>query len=167
LASGDSHRLRHAFDLQHEITIMKHPKRATFVALFPAAALLLAASARGATDHGDVVRSFIEAFNARDMPALMALAHPEIEWLSVDGAQIAVEARGAAALETSLVSYFQSCESCRSAIEVTSVNGNFVTAVETASWTSAGTTRSQSSTSVYELVDDKVRRVWYFPAVAR
>ncbi|HRQ65612.1 MAG TPA: nuclear transport factor 2 family protein [Xanthomonadaceae bacterium] len=146
---------------------MKHLKRATIVALIPAAALWLTASARGTIDHGDVVRNFIEAFNARDMPALMALAHPEIEWLSVNGTDILVEARGAPALESSLVSYFQSCESCRSAIEVTSVNGNFVTAVETASWTSAGTTRSQSSTSVYELVDAKVRRVWYFPAIAR
>ncbi len=42
-----------------------------------------------------------------------------------------------------------------------------VSAVETAHWQSKGQERSQASLSVYEIIDGKVRRVWYYPVVPK
>lgn len=48
-------------------------------------------AATQATDHVRIVEAFAAAFNARDVDAMLALAHDDIEWLSVDGAQVSVE----------------------------------------------------------------------------
>ncbi len=111
------------------------------------------------------VEAFVAAFNRRDMDAILELAHADIEWLSLNAAEISIESRGAAALESSLSSYFESCPSCRSTVAVAAVNGTFVSAVETAYWEASGVLRSQASLSVYEIIDGLVVRVWYFPAV--
>jgi hypothetical protein len=113
----------------------------------------------------EVVERFVAAFNRHDVSALVDLAHPQIEWLSVSGAQVTTEGQGREAIASSLSSYFESCPTCRAVVEVSSVNGPYVAAIETASWEADGTTRSQKSTSVYEIIDGQVRRVWYFPSV--
>lgn len=118
-----------------------------------------------ALEPAQTVEAFIDAFNRRDMAAILELAHPEIEWLSLRAAELSVEARGATALESSLSSYFQGCSSCRSSVEVVAVNGAFVSAVETAHWEASGAPRSQTSLSVYEIAEGRILRVWYFPAV--
>ena len=115
----------------------------------------------------EVIQTFVERFNERDLDGLLALAHPEVEWLSVDGAAIAVEARGREALRESLTAYFASCASCRSEVEVYQTAGPFTSTLEHAQWTTAdGGTKRQSAIAVYELADGLVRRVWYYPAVA-
>lgn len=116
---------------------------------------------------GDVVLAYIAAFSRQDLPALIAMTHPDIEWLTVTGATISVESRGQPALEASLRGYFKSCPSCQSSVAISAVNGRFVSAVETASWLSKGVQRSQSSLSVYELEDGKILRVWYFASANR
>jgi len=46
------------------------------------------------------------------------------------------------------------------------VNVPYVSVTETANWTATdGTKKSQSSMTVYELEDNLIRRVWYYPAV--
>ena len=133
-----------------------------------AIAAMAAAGSTGAADpKSELVKTFVGAFSKHDLPAFLALTHAEIEWLTIDGASVLVETRGQEALSTSMGKYFQSCPTCRSTVEVSSVNGNFVSAVETAHWESKGQKRAQSSLSVYEIVDGKVRRVWYYPAVAK
>ena len=116
-------------------------------------------------DPTEVVRRFVEAFDRHELDALLALAHPEVEWLTVAGAEIEVETRGHDALRASLASYFASCPSCRSTVEIYQVVGPYVSALEHAEWEKEGAKRRQSSLSVYEIVDGLVRRVWYFPAV--
>jgi hypothetical protein len=116
-------------------------------------------------DSTGIVRQFVDAFNARELDALLALAHPEVEWLSVSGSEIAVETRGREALGESLRGYFASCPSCRSTVEVYQVVGPYVSALEHAEWEKEGARLRQSSLSVYEIVDGLVRRVWYYPAV--
>ena len=135
--------------------------------LGPMALLLLFDSSLAAdsASPSELVRKFVAAFDRHDLPALIALAHPDIEWLSVNGSEVSIEAQGADALKLSVSSYFESCSTCRSTVEVSSVNGPYVTAVETAAWKSSDTTRSQASTSIYEIVEGQVRRVWYYPAV--
>jgi len=121
--------------------------------------------AAGDAPPGEVVDRFVAAFNDRDFRTLLALAHRDIEWLSVDASGVSTETRGRTALQASLSEYFDSCPSCRSDVVVGAVTGPYVAAVETAHWTSAGgDERSQSSLSVYEILDGRVRRVWYYPA---
>jgi hypothetical protein len=125
-----------------------------------------AVSAAGEVPPGEVVDRFVSAFNGRDFRALLTLAHPDIEWLSVSASGVSTETRGRTELQASLSAYFDSCPSCRSEVEVGTVTGPYVAAVETAQWTSAGgDLRSQTSLCVYEILDGRVRRVWYYPAV--
>ena len=111
-----------------------------------------------------VVRAYVEAANARELEALLALATDGIEWLSVEGTRVAVETSGRAALREALVGYYQGCPSCRSSLEWMETAGSRVAAYERASWTDKdGVARSQTSLSVYELVGNKIARVYYFP----
>jgi hypothetical protein len=128
-------------------------------------AFILSRTVLCAGSSSEVVERFVSSFDDHDVPAVLALVHPEVEWLSVNGSEVSVESRGVAALESAITSYFRSCPTCRASVEVSSVNGPFVTAIETATWESGGFTRSQSSTSVYEIVGGQVLRVWYYPAV--
>ena len=135
----------------------------------PVALLLLyfSSAAADSADPGDVVRSFVDAFDRHDLPAVVELAHPDIEWLSVSGSAIHIETQGIDALKASISAYFESCGTCRAAVDVSSVNGQYVAAVETATWSASGIMQSQASTSIYEIVEGQVRRVWYFPPVTR
>ena len=110
------------------------------------------------------VRAFIEAFNARDIDVMLALADENIQWLMVDGAKVSVETEGKAALRESMVRYFRSCPSCKSSIEWIQKAGSRVTVMERASWSGKSGARSQSSLSVYEFRGDKIMRGYYFSA---
>lgn len=112
-----------------------------------------------------IVARFVEAFNAHDVDAMIALAHDDIEWLSVSGAAITIETRGHEALKESMAAYFAACPSCRSALAWTKTGVSRVAVLERATWTAKdGSTRSQASIAVYELEGRKIRRVHYFPA---
>jgi uncharacterized protein (TIGR02246 family) len=114
-------------------------------------------------DHAAIVRTFVAAFNARDIDGMLALATDDVEWMMIDGAKIAVETAGKDALRKSMTAYFKSCPSCRSAIEIGTVSAARVAAIETASWTAASGPRSQRSLSVYEFQGGRIRRVYYYP----
>ena len=133
-----------------------------------AALVLCAAPASPAAPPADpaaTVRAFTEAFSRHDVEAMLALASPEVEWLSVEGAAVAVEAKGAVALRTSMARYFADVPTARSVVEDAVVNGAFVAVRERASWKAKdGSQRSQAALAVYELEGGKVRRVFYYPA---
>lgn len=140
--------------------------------LVAALALIVISTALSGTEPvrspKDSVIEFVAAFTRHDLPALLAFTHADIEWLTISESTVLIETRGQEALGASLRSYFDSCPTCQATVEVSSVNGNFVSAVETATWQSKeGVARAQSSLSVYEFVDGKIRRVWYYPAAKR
>jgi hypothetical protein len=110
------------------------------------------------------VRAFIEAFNARDIDGMLALADENVQWLTVDGAKISVETEGKAALRESMVRYFRGCPSCKSSLEWIQRAGSRVTAMERASWSGKSGPKSQSGLSVYEFRGGKILRVYYFSA---
>jgi hypothetical protein len=110
------------------------------------------------------VRAFVEAFNARDIDVMLALADENVQWLIVDGAKVSVETEGKAALRESMVRYFRSCPSCKSSLEWIQKAGSRVTAMERASWSGKSGPKSQRSLSVYEFRGDKILRVYYFSA---
>jgi len=117
-----------------------------------------------AAKQEQAVRDFITAFNERALDHMAAAIEDEFQWLSVNGAQIAIEAEGKAELRKSMKSYFASCPSCRSSLVWTKSAGNLVTALERATWAGKDGTMSQMSLSVYEFGETGIRRVYYFPA---
>lgn len=144
--------------------------------LRPAALLLLLLLVPGragaqtptpAADTGSaaVVRTYIRAYNAHDIDAVVALLAPDFVWLSVVGDSTVVEARGAAAIRAQLTDYFRSLPSARSELEALSALGPWVSVQERAHWVAASGPRSQAALSVYEVRDGRLRRVWYYPVV--
>ena len=116
------------------------------------------------SSHAAAVRGFVDAFNARDIDAMLALATDDVEWLSVDGSKMSVETAGKDALRTSMTAYFKSCPTCRGTVEILGATVARVSTIETATWTDASGPRAQQGMSILEFRDGRIRRVYYFAA---
>jgi len=113
-----------------------------------------------------VIQAHVDAFNAKDIAAMAAVEHPDIEWLSINGSDISTEVAGRDALSEMMEDYLKNNPSVKGTLRDWGVNGNYVSVTETARWTTKdGFQKSQSATTVYELEDNLIRRVWYYPAV--
>jgi len=113
-----------------------------------------------------IISEHLRAYNAGDAEAMAKMQHPDIQWLMVDGNTISVEVAGREALMKSMKSYFQTRTKVTSRLRDWNVNSPYVSVTETVSWAASdGRQKSQSSMTVYELEDNLIRRVWYYPAV--
>ena len=111
------------------------------------------------------VTSYVDAYNAKDIEAMQALMHPEIQWIAMEGGQSEVVADGRDALVEQMTGYFASPAIPRSTFGDVIENGRFLVMRETAHWIdSTGEDRRQSSLAVYEMEDGLIRRVWYYAA---
>lgn len=113
----------------------------------------------------EIVREFVAAFDRHDVDGVVALAHPEIAWMSVEGDSLAPQLKGTAELRGWLTGYFESSPKARSRLVEVGSGIRYFSAKECASSGKEGATE-QCSHSVYELEQAKVRRVWYFPSEA-
>ncbi len=133
-----------------------------FIALF---CLTACSPAKPSNEH-PIVADYSAAYNAQDLQAMSALMHPDIEWLSVSGNKITVEAKGKDILTEAMKGYFSDPNMPTGVLRNWSINGDYIAVTETAHWTSkAGETKSQSALTVYQLENDLIRRVYYYPAV--
>lgn len=113
-----------------------------------------------------IVMEHVRAFNAGNVEGMAKMQHPDIQWLSVKGNAVSVEVNGRAELKKNMTEYFKSPTKVTGTLRDWSVNAPYVSVTETASWTASdGTKKLQSSLTVYELEDNLIRRVWYYPAV--
>ncbi len=116
------------------------------------------------SEHQQLVEKYTAAFNARDVNAMAALMHPGIQWITISGDQSKVTTDGKELMVSEMESYFKSPTRISSSLGGWSVNGDYVSVIETASWLdSKGKRRAQSATAVYQIADRLIRRVWYFP----
>lgn len=129
-------------------------------------ATLAIAQASLADENADLVMQFIGAFNEKNVDAMLAIAAPDMRWMSVMGDQVAVETSTHAELRAAMESYFESTPGTRAEIRAISEGGPFIHTLEEAFWTSGGTERSQCSMAVYELSEQYIQNVWYFPSHA-
>jgi len=136
--------------------------KTTTPSTFPAATKQSVATHNATAE--ETVRQFITAYNNKNLDGMLALAHNEIAWLSVEGDKTSVMTDGADALREEMKSYLGPDANPKSAIEILKSHGNFVTALERAYWMENGEEKSQASFAMYEVIKGKVRRVWYFPA---
>lgn len=128
------------------------------------ALVFLGALSAAAESPEALVERYIDAYNAHDVDAMLDLAHPDIRWLRIDGANVHVEADGASALAEALRGYFEAVPSSRSRIDWLKSAGQRVTLRECARWRQAERWREQCALSVYEIEDGRIADVWYFPA---
>lgn len=130
------------------------------------AALWLAACTKAAEPH-PVIAAHVQAFNAQDASAMSELQHPDIEWLSVNGSEVEVAAKGREALAQAMENMFASPIKVRGDLRDWSINGPYIAVTETASWTNnKGEEKAQSALTVYEMEDGLIRRVYYYPEVS-
>lgn len=141
---------------------------ATYPALTSAAAEFPASIAPAITytpeSREQLVRKFIEAFNAKDVDGMAAMVTTDVQWLSIAGKAISTDAESREALVKSMTAYFKSCPSCRSQIGRVVATGERLSAVEVARWESKSGAKEQQSISVYEFAGPLIKRVYYFPA---
>ena len=117
------------------------------------------------TEAQQIISDYVQSFNDCDLQAASTLMHEEIEWLTISGSSVDVTTQGKAALIEALTAYMTNGCSTVSTLSDWSVNGPHIAVKETAGWMNAdGESQSQSATAVYEIEDQLVRRVWYFPA---
>lgn len=122
------------------------------------------AAPQAATGDGvDVVNGLMRAFNDHDADAMRAFWHSDVTWIELSGQQASVVTSSAAQLHTELIAYFETYPKVSSSLENITVNGNYVTAIERPVWEEGGERKSQASVVIYEIVDAKVKRFWYFP----
>ena len=114
-------------------------------------------------DNVEVVNGLMAAFNAHDAAMMREYWHPDVTWIELSGEQASVVTRSAEQLHDELVAYFEAYPTVSSSLETIAVNGNFISAVERPVWNEGGERKSQSSIVVYEIIDGKVKRFWYYP----
>jgi hypothetical protein len=112
-----------------------------------------------------VVRAYVEAFNAKDLDAMLAHVAPEMAWLNVEGDSTTLGGRGVDAFRRLLASYFREVPNARSELLEVRATGPWVTTHERTRWsTPTDGTGGQSSVVVYEVRAGLVQRAWYYPA---
>ena len=111
------------------------------------------------------VATYVDAYNDGDLESMSALMHPDIMWITVDGDTTSVMASGRDDLVAQMTAYIESGAATQSRLSDWATTGRFVSVKETATWDkSDGSVGSQSSIAVYELDENTIRRVWYYPA---
>lgn len=109
------------------------------------------------------VSALMTAFNAHDPDEMRAHWTNDVTWYEVSGDQMSIVTSSAEQLHGELVAYFEAYPDVSSRLESVAVNGNYVTAIERPQWKQEGVYKSQASVVVYEVIDGKVKRFWYYP----
>lgn len=95
---------------------------------------------------------------------MLAMSHEDIEWIYVSGSESNVASTGRKAMQKDLEAHFASPFKITSSLSSWVLNGQYVSTKETASWIDKdGNDRQQASIAVYQLDDNLIRRVWYYP----
>ncbi|MBW8189663.1 nuclear transport factor 2 family protein [Neiella marina] len=138
--------------------------KATFSLL--AATIIVFCQTALATPNSSVVERFVNAFNEREVTAMLALTTSDLRWMTITGEQLSTETNSQQQLQEAMQGYFNSVPSARSAIRSIEQSGPFVYTVEQAFWSVDGVEKSQCSLAVYELTASLIKNVWYFPSHA-
>lgn len=140
---------------------------AAMAGLLVSACTTLPAAPPAADSPAAIVATYTEAFNARDLDGMEAMLHPEFEWYSVDRHGANIVSWDRAQLLAQMEDYFDDEAVVTSEMTGWATSGRFVSAKETARWTNSdGVEQAQSAIVVYQLTpDERLRRVWYYPAV--
>lgn len=125
---------------------------------------LMGCSQASAPEGHPKIAAYSNAYNEKDIATMEALMHPDIEWVGISGNDIEVHISGKDTLVKEMTAWFESPKLPKGALRDWSINGDYIAVTETAYWTTdAGEDKSQSALTVYQLEDDLIRRVYYYP----
>lgn len=129
-----------------------------------AAFFLLGCTQAATPEEHPIIAAYSNSYNEKDIETMRALMHPHIEWVAINGNETEVHMSGKEALATEMESWFENPNLPKGSLRDWSINGDTIAVTETAHWTTKdGAEKSQSALTVYELENDLVRRVYYFP----
>lgn len=128
------------------------------------ASMTTAESKPSAETQEQIIRSYVEAFNAKDIEAMLEMVTNDVQWLSINGEIITNETNSKNELRQGMIDYFKSCRSCKSRLVHLFSTGTRVSALEVASYETSSGIQEQQSVSVYEFSESLIKRVYYFPA---
>jgi len=114
--------------------------------------------------HENIVHSYVEAFNAHNVEAMLKMVTDDVQWLTIDGDKIVTETGNKEELRQGMEGYFESCSTCKSNLVHVFSTGERVSALEVASFETAKSIQKQQSISVYEFSGNLIKRVYYFAA---
>ena len=115
--------------------------------------------------QANIAEQFVTAYNAHDIPAMMALADDGIKYMFISNDQVYTETNGKVHLSQYLVPFFQNKPNALSRVRSSKQSGDFIQLLEEAvSQDSNGQERSQCSFSMYQLKENLIINVWYFDA---
>ena len=124
--------------------------------------LVYAADAPAERSHENIVRSYVEAFNAHNVEAMLKMVTDDVQWFTIDGDKIVTETGNKEELRQAMEGYFESCSTCKSNLENVFSTGARVSALEVASFETVQGIQKQQSISVYEFSGNLIKRVYYF-----
>lgn len=111
-----------------------------------------------------LIEAYTAAFNMQNVSTMATMMHPDIQWITVTAGSSSVTTDGKTKMVAEMGDYFGGSTKITSTLSGWGINGAFVSAIETASWTStSGAKKAQSSNVIYQIDDGLIRRVWYFP----
>lgn len=109
-----------------------------------------------------IVHSYVEAFNAHNVEAMLRMVTDDVQWLTIAGDKIATETDNKEELRLGMERYFESCSTCKSSLMHVFSSGERVSALEVASFETAQGIQKQKSISIYEFSGNLIKRVYYF-----
>ena len=121
-----------------------------------------AADEHAESGHENIVYSYVEAFNAHNVEAMLKMVTDDVQWLTIDDDQIVTETGNKEELRQAMEGYFESCSTCKSNLVHVFSTGERVSALEVASFETAQGIQKQQSISVYEFSGNLIKRVYYF-----
>ena len=136
----------------------------TMIALLFAAVAAHAQEPEQAEANEKIVRDYLRAFNERDVARMAGMVTEDVQWISINGDKLTVDADRREALVASMRGYFKSPYAATSTLEWIQTTPSRASAFEKATWTAGESTRSQRSLSIYEFRDGLIARVYYHPA---
>lgn len=111
------------------------------------------------SDKEKILRDYFEAYNQHAIETVLEMVSDDIRVYSVTSDTVTIDIEGKVNLRNWLTNYFQDLPKVSSEISGINEVGNRISFTETAYW---GEERSQSSLAVYEIMEGKIRRVWYY-----
>ncbi|HUG09565.1 MAG TPA: nuclear transport factor 2 family protein [Opitutaceae bacterium] len=118
-----------------------------------------------ATREAIALRAYYDAFNRHEADATAAFLAKDVKWYSVSGDTQSLDGDGRESIRDWLAGYFKKLPDVKSDVLELRQTGSHLFVHERVSWTGAdGTAKRASALAIYEVRDELIQRVWYFPA---
>jgi hypothetical protein len=104
-----------------------------------------------------------DAFNRKDVTAMVADLSDDYQWFRVTDEGAVKGAAGKVEVAERMAAFFKSVPYLGSTIDRVMVIGNYVVAEEKDSFQSPAGPKTQVTLGVYEIADGKLKRAWAFP----